>query len=77
MQRGTTSFRDDPATAVHHGSSGELRTHVLAFVAEFWALVHMMRARVTFTDLRLCVVIVDRLTCGGNIVENGTDSCVG
>ena len=29
----------------------------------------------TFTDRRLCVAIVDRLTFGGNIIETGTDSC--
>jgi DNA replication protein DnaC len=28
----------------------------------------------TFTDPRLCTVIVDRLTFGGNIIETGTDS---
>ncbi|MEU6896335.1 IS21-like element helper ATPase IstB [Streptomyces sp. NPDC046557] len=28
----------------------------------------------TFTDPRLCAVIVDRLTFGGNIIETGTDS---
>lgn len=28
----------------------------------------------TFTDRRLCAVIVDRLTFGGNIIETGTDS---
>jgi IstB-like ATP binding protein len=28
----------------------------------------------TFTDPRLCVAIVDRLTFGGNIIETGTDS---
>lgn len=28
----------------------------------------------TFTDLRLCAAIVDRLTFGGNIIETGTDS---
>ena len=29
----------------------------------------------TFTDPRLCAVIVDRLTFGGNIIETGTNSC--
>lgn len=29
----------------------------------------------TFTDPRLCVAIVDRLTFGGNIIETGTESC--
>lgn len=28
----------------------------------------------TFTDLRPCAAIVDRLTFGGNIIETGTDS---
>jgi hypothetical protein len=28
----------------------------------------------TFTDPRLCVAIVDRLTFGGNIIETGADS---
>jgi len=28
----------------------------------------------TFTDPRLCAVIVDRLTFGGNIIETGTQS---
>lgn len=28
----------------------------------------------TFTDPRLCVAIVDRLTFGGNIIETGSDS---
>lgn len=28
----------------------------------------------TFTDLRLCAAIVDRLTFGGNTIETGTDS---
>jgi IstB-like ATP binding protein len=28
----------------------------------------------TFTNPRLCAAIVDRLTFGGNIIENGTDS---
>jgi DNA replication protein DnaC len=28
----------------------------------------------TFTDSRLCVAIVDRLTFGGNIIETGTNS---
>ena len=28
----------------------------------------------TFTDLRLCAAIVDRLTFSGNIIETGTDS---
>ncbi len=28
----------------------------------------------TFTDPRLCAVIVDRWTFGGNIIETGTDS---
>jgi len=28
----------------------------------------------TFTDPRLCAVIVDRLTFGGNIIENRTGS---
>jgi hypothetical protein len=27
----------------------------------------------TFTDPRLCAAIVDRLTCGANIIETGTD----
>lgn len=29
----------------------------------------------TFTGRRLCAVIVDRLTFGGNVIETGTDSC--
>lgn len=28
----------------------------------------------TFTDPRLCAVIVDRLTFGGNIIQTGTES---
>ena len=28
----------------------------------------------TLTDPRLCAVIVDRLTSGGNIIETGSDS---
>ncbi|GAA3504065.1 hypothetical protein GCM10019016_111780 [Streptomyces prasinosporus] len=28
----------------------------------------------TFTDLRLCAAIVDRLTFNGTIIETGTDS---
>lgn len=28
----------------------------------------------TFTDPRLCAVIVGRLTFGGNIIETGTES---
>ena len=29
----------------------------------------------TFTGLRLCAAIVDRLTFGGHIIETGTQSC--
>ncbi|MFG6201057.1 ATP-binding protein [Nonomuraea sp. JJY05] len=28
----------------------------------------------TFTEPRLCAAIADRLTCGGNIIETGTES---